>query len=42
MKYPGAKLEFCHGNAEIFGANYVGRNLERKNALKRKIANKNK
>ena len=42
MKYPGAKLKFCCGDAEIFGANYVGSNIARKNSLKRKIANKNK
>ncbi len=42
MKYPGNKLKFCHGDAEIFGANYVGSNIARKNSIKRKIYNKNK
>ena len=42
MKYPGSKLQFCHGDAKIFGVNYVGSNIARKNSLKRKIANKNK
>ena len=42
MKYPGAKLKFCHGDAEIFGANYVGSNIARKKRIKRKIYNKNK
>ena len=42
MKYPGAQLTFGHGNAEIFGANYVGSNIARKNSIKRKIYNKNK
>ena len=42
MKYPGAKLKFCHGDAEIFGANYVGSNIASKNSIKRKIYNKNK
>lgn len=42
MKYPGAKLKFGHGNAEIFGAYYVGSINAHKNMLKRKKYNKNK
>ena len=42
MKYTGSKLKFCHGDAEIFGANYIGSNIARKNSIKRKIYNKNK
>ena len=42
MKYPGAKLNFCHGDAELFGASYVGSINAHKNMLKRKKYNKNK
>jgi hypothetical protein len=42
MKYPGSKIKFCHGDAEIFGAYYVGSANAHKNMLKRKKYNKNK
>ena len=40
-KYIGFPFKFRHGNAEVFGINYVGSSKEKQANRKRKMLNKN-
>lgn len=41
-KYIGGKLKFMHGNPDGFGKMYIGSNMARQNARKRKQLAKRK